>query len=452
MKDLDAEQIKALGKLISQEGGVIWMRVGEGKTRPALLAAHKLIQESGHTVMLIVARRAAFYDWKQEVATLQLEYKIRELEDCPLNGVYFEPTIILVSDGKIFHDLTQDMIRSLWLNKQIGCIIADELWLYKNPAAQKHKALRRWTELTPAIGLSGSIMTARDIVDIYGQMTAIGRGRTLARTLTHFRQEYQIGVKDPIGNFPTWSPKPGAYQKIMDKIAPFTHIYMPDVSRVKTKVILTKVPLLKEQQDYITELKETAAIEGMFELKQMGNIITKAQQISDGWIQKADGGTHWLESGKVNKVDMLLDDLMQTEYKVVVWCAFKEDIQRLLEIAYKHSKHVATLQSKHPFEVDKWNDPDCRICLATEASGSSVNHFAQVPYAIYFSQDAKWHSLQQSSGRHTRRSSRHDTAYNIFLHSEKSLDAQVYYVVKQSQHSERSFIQRMGVKQWVEEK
>jgi hypothetical protein len=96
-----------------------------------------------------------------------------------------------------------------------------------------------------------------------------------------------------------------------------------------------------------------------------------------------------------------------------------------------------------------WKDKDCRICLATEASGSSVNHFAQVPYAIYFSQDTKWHSLQQSAGRHTRRSSQHTVAYNIFLHTEKFLDAQVYYTVRTSQQSERSFIRQMDVMAWL---
>lgn len=448
----DPQQQLAFDKLVAENGGIVWMRVGEGKTRPALLAASEIASRVCAPVILIVARRAAFYDWKAEVATLQLGVDLIEAEEWD-RGSFDKQTIMLVSEGKIFAPLTQDMIRILHQQGVIGCIVLDELWLYKNPQSQKNKAARRWTELHPAIGLSGSIMTARDIVDIYGQVAAVGRGRKLASNLTAYRQIYQIGVNNPSsrGGYPSWHPKPGAYQKIMDKISPFTHIHMPDVARVKTKVELIKVPATKQQLEYIRELKETAAIEGMFELKNTANIITKAQQISDGWL-KGEGGVDWLESGKLQRLELLLEEIMQTEYKVVVWCAFREDINRIMPSALRFSKQVATLQSKDKFDIVQWQRDECRICLATEASGSSVNHFAQVPYAIYYSQDTKWHSLQQSSGRHTRRSSEHDTAYNLFLHTDKSLDAQVYFTVRQSYNSEKSFIQRMAVKQWVEAK
>jgi hypothetical protein len=451
--ELDPEQIAAYEKLVAETGGIIWMRVGEGKTRPALLAASEIASRRCAPVILVIARRAAFYDWTTEVATLQLGVDVIEYEHWDYKPFNCQ-TVMLVSEGKVYTDLTHDMIRFLHQNKAIGCIILDEGWLYKNPQSQKHKAVRRWTELHPGILLSGSIMTARDIVDIYGQVTAMGRGRKLAPNLTKFRQEFQIGVQNPggpNGSYPSWHPKPGAYQRIMDKIAPFTHIYIPDVSRVKTKVEIIKVPPTAHQLRYIKELKETAAIEGKFELSNVANIITKAQQISDGWL-KGEGGTDWFESGKIPRLELLLEEIMMTEFKVVVWCAFREDIKRLMESALKFSKEVATLQSREKFDVVQWNRDDCRICLATEASGSSVNHFAQVPYAIYYSQDTKWHSLQQSSGRHTRRSSQHDTAYNIFLHTDKSLDAQVYYTVRQSRHSEKSFILRAAVQSWIEER
>lgn len=450
----DPQQIIAYEKFVRNDGGILWMLVGEGKTRPALAAADAIINKSGHTCILIVARRAAFYDWEQEVATLQLDYVVRDLETCPLNGMYFNPTIILVSEGRIYQDLIQDMVRELYRHKQLGCLIADEGWLYKNPAAKKHKAIRRWAELVPTIVLSGSIMTARDITDIFGQVAAAGRASVLGRTLTNFRTKFMTGIA-AVGQMAWsggWFPKPGAYKAIMEAIEPFTHVYMPDVRRVETKSMIIKVKPTDKQLEWIKELKETAALEGKFELTNMASIITKAQQISDGWIKSADGSIEHCQSSKVDRLDLLLEELMQTQYKAVVWCAFREDINRLMPTALHHSKFVATMQSGWQFNIQEWNDPECRICLATEASGSSVNHFAQVPYAIYFSQDSKWHSLQQSSGRHTRRSSKHTVAYNIFLHTEKSLDAQVHYVVRASQHSEKSFIKQMDVLQWIKNK
>lgn len=448
--EFDKEQRIAYEKFVKQKGGILWMTVGEGKTRPALAAAYDLIKESGHTVILACVRRAAFYDWELEVATLQLPLKVREMENYGFNTIFTEPTLLLMSEGKAFHDLTQDLVRDLHIHKQLGVLILDEGWLYKNPTAQKHKAMRRWGELHPTILLSGSIMTARDITDIYGQVAVAGRGRKLAKNLTDFRTQYLTSIASPTaGGYGGWYPKPGAYKAIMEKIEPFTHIYMPDVARVPTKIVILKVKPTKPQLDLLKELKETAAIEGLFELTQMSNIITKAQQISNGWLLGKDGFVYELESSKIQRLVALVEDIMLTEYRCVIWCAFRQDIKRLMPFMLKLSKKVATMQSKKPFDIELWKDKDCRICLATEASGSSVNHFAQVPYGIYFSQDTKWHSLQQSAGRHTRRSSQHSVAYNIFLHTEKFLDAQVYYTVRTSQQSERSFIRQMDVMAWL---
>ena len=449
----DKHQQSAYDKMVSESGGIVWMNVGDGKTRVALLAATQIAARSFARVIIIVARRQAFYDWQQEIATLQLECTVTEIE----NYVYKEKEvggwnleIVLVSDGKLLNPVTQSTIESLV--PHLGCVILDELWLYKNPKAQKHLAVREFTEDVPTIGISGSVMTARDIVDIYGQVAAVGRAQKLAPTLTKFRSKFQSGIQ---GNYFSWYPKPGAYQKIMELIAPFTYVYMPEIKRIESKTRIIKVLPTDYQRELIKELKETAAIEGKFELTNMANIITKAQQISNGWLKAENGDVDFFESNKVNRLVALVEELLQTEYKMVVWCAFREDIRRLkIELTTKiyNKIKIATLQSGEPFDIENWKRKDCRICLATEASGSSINHFAQVPYAIYFSQDCKFHSLQQSQGRHTRRSSEHNTVYNLFLHTENSLDSRVYYTVRTSQNSERSFTRQMDVLQWLNEK
>jgi hypothetical protein len=379
----------------------------------------------------------------------KLDVNVCEMEAFAPNYASTKSTILLVSDGKLLSDITRNILDTI--NNRIGFIIVDEGWLYKNPKAQKHQALRLYTEEHPTVVLSGSIMTARDITDIYGQVAIAGRAKALAPTLTKFRSKFQNGIQ---GSFFTWQPKPKAYEQIMELIEPFTYVYMPEFGRISVKARIISVRPTQEQTDLFKELKETAAIEGAFELNNMANIITKAQQISNGWL-KGDSGIRWFESTKLDRLSILVDELMQTDYKQVIWCAFREDIARinsaLITHGYAKPENIATLQSGQPFDLDRWNKKKCRICLATEASGSSVNHFAQVPYAIYFSQDSKFHSYQQSEGRHTRRSSEHDTVYTIFLHTEKSLDSRVHYVVKQSARSEQAFIRRMDVAQWLKD-
>lgn len=446
---LDSTQLAAYEKLVSAGGGLLFMHVGDGKTRPALKAAHDICTDRGGYVILVVCRRAAFYDWEKEVATLQLGYKVMDLEECKLNQMFSKPTLLLVSEGIISNPGIHDLITTL--SPQIGCMILDEGWLYKNPKTEKHKVANdlSFHQDLPTILLSGSVMTARNLVDIYGQVKAAGRQLSLARTLTDFRSKYQNGIQ---GNFFAWYPKPGAYKAIMEAIEPFTFVHMPDIRSIKEQRRIIKVKPTDEQLALIKELKETAALEGHFELSQMANIITKAQQISNGWIKSDTGRITHVESNKIHRLLADVDDLLETtDYKLVIWCAFREDIKRLIPYMAERAK-VATLQSGAPFDRDLWNYSKTRICLATEASGSSVNHFAQVPYGLYFSQDCKWHSLRQSMGRHTRRSSDHDIAYFLFYHTEKSLDSQVYYTVKTSQSSEHSFIKQMDILQWLKTK
>jgi len=445
----DPKQEEAYQKMVAENGGIVWMRVGDGKTRVALMAAMDIAQDSGHPIIIVICRRAAFYDWQQEIATLQLDVDVLEIETF-IPTHFDKTTILLISEGMLLNFNLQNELDWLHRKNAIGAICVDELWLFKNPKAKKSLALRRYTEHHPTIGLSGSVMTARDIVDIFGQVAAVGRMKQLAHTLTRFRETYQTGIQ---GSFFSWYPKPGAYKAIMAKIEPFVYVHMPPVTQRKTRVNILKVQPTKQQKALIKELKETAAVEGFFELNNMANIVTKAQQISNGWLKgQGDTDVSHFPSTKVDRCVALVDEIIAQDEttKLVIWCAFREDIKRLM-VELEGFK-VATLQSGTTFDHELWAKKDCRICIATEASGTSVNHFAQVPYGIYFSQDFKWTSLQQSQGRHTRRSSLHETAYFTFLHTEKSLDAQVFYTVRTSASSESSFVKQMDVLQWIKDR
>lgn len=461
---LDKHQQEAFEKLSSESGGIVWMRVGEGKTRIALIAAQQIACSDGFPLIIIIARRAAFYDWRQEIATLQMRGRIFEQDLIPFDELHTElttktlyhPSFLLISDGMIISHATQEYLFELHMARMIGTIIVDELWLFKNPQSKKHKALIQHTHHHPTIGISGSIMTARDVVDIYGQVNAVGRGKVLAPTLTKFRQAFQIGIS---GQYLSWYPKEGAYKAIMDKIAPFTYLYFPKTQMRQSKEIVLKVDATKQQVEYFKELKETAAIDGMFELTNMANLVTKAQQISNGWLKGESGDVSYFKSPKVDRTVAWVEEVLEEDIinKVVIWCAFREDITRLkhaLEMSsmLRALSKIATLQSGTDFDTTLWKRSDCRICLATEASGTSINHFAQVPYGLYFSQDFKWTSLQQSKGRHLRRSSLHDTAYFTFIHTVGSLDAQVFYTVRTAASSEQSFINKMDVIQWLKGK
>lgn len=447
MVDLYPQQKAAIQKMISEGGGVVWMRVGTGKTRVGLIVADSIASSHPNAFVIpVIARRAAFDDWRNEVATLQLPYDVTEVEDVPYGFIFRERTIVLVSEGMLLSSAITGVLHRLRESNQLGAFIIDEGYLFKNPRTDKHKSLQQIREGVSSVVLSGSIMTARDLTDIYGQVAISGQGGRLAKGLSHFREQFQTGMNSH-GHY-EWYPKPGSYNAIMQKIEPFSYIFMPKKSERKIVESILKVHPSEEQLGYFKELKETAAIEGKFELKNMATVVIKAQQISDGWIQHENGEVTWVDSPKIERCRDLVAEIVSGGDRVVVWCAFREDINRLRP-SLETIAEVATLQSATPFDLKRWNTGKPRICIGTEASGSSVNHFAQVPYGIYFSQDWKWLSLQQSQGRHDRVSSLHDTCFFTYLHTNKSLDSKVHYTVKAAASSERGFINQLDAWQWI---
>jgi hypothetical protein len=240
----------------------------------------------------------------------------------------------------------------------------------------------------------------------------------------------------------------------MEKMASFTSVWMPKKGERERVESILKVRPTEEQLAYLKELKETMAIEGKFELSNALSIVQKGQQISNGWLKGEDGGVEYFPSNKVDRCVALIQELLASDQKqVVVWCAYRQDIARLRTALDEEgggtTDRIATMQSGETFDAEGWTKGKYAICLATEASGSSVNHFAQVPNAIYFSQDFKWLNMQQSQGRTDRASSEHPICFYTFLHTEKTPDSRVYYTVKGAAASERSFIHQFDVAAWL---
>ena len=458
LEHLSARQREAYNLITDTHnlGGIAFWKVGTGKTRIAIASGIALLQEcSMHARMIaVVCRREAFYDWRAELVTLQIRAETPEIEDlAKAEEIFNIDSFVLVSDGLLRIPKTIATLQQLIDRQYLGVILVDEGYLFCNPKSQRSKGLAKITSQIPTVHVSGSIMPSRDLTQIYGQAIAANKHKRITPTLTKFRQEYQIGIQ---GHYYAYYPKPGAYKKLMEKMAPFTHLYMPKKADRERVESIIKVLPNEHQLDLLKELKETMAVDGMFELKNAVNIILRGQQISNGWLKSDEGFVRYFESTKVARTIALTEEILAVpDARVVIWCAYREDIKRLkYEFELKTDiklDQIVSLQSGEKFDVDGWYQGKYKICLATEASGSSINHFAQVPYGIYFSQDFKWLNLQQSQGRHDRESSKHPVCFYTFLHTNKTPDAQVFYTVKGSASSEKSFIAQFDVAKWMGE-
>ncbi len=440
---LDQWQFDAAHKLTESMGGLCWAKVGEGKTRVALywqqLMSVKLDWQPA-SITLVVCRRKAFLDWREEINRCLPHVSVYE-DECPVTPP--RASYLLVSDG-MFCKLAKSGYLS---ERRIRCAIYDEGWLYANHKSAKSKSIQFFSVGRRTISLSGTVMKAKNTLEVYSQAMAVQKHRLIAGTPTKFLGEFQTRIS--LGCFPKYYPKKGAYHTIMQRIAPAAVVHFPKGHR-KIHDQYHNVEATSQQLKYFKELKENYALEdhGLVFNNALA-IGIKAQQISNGWIQDSDKTIQYIPTNKISKLTEEIEGIILDGTKVIVWCAFREDVKMLAK-----TLPFATVQmvGGTAFDMARWKCSDVCVCLATVGSGSSVNHFAQVPYAIYFSSDYKWLNMQQSRGRTERNNSKHNDCYYKYLQVASSLDAKIYKAVMDSSSQEDLLIKfGEAVTTWIKD-
>lgn len=429
---LDEKQNEAFNRLAttSSDVFVFWWKMGTGKTRLALAA----FMESDFKHCVVVTRRVAFDTWIGEMEICNLPITVFEDNYQIKNCIRIAPfaatkkTILLLSAGDL---------KNVPVNFPYGqMIVVDELYLFSNPTSQRSKILQKLTLLCSSrIGLSGTIMPARDNIAIYGQLKALNGHHPIGRNSTEFRSRYQDAAKGRFSR--VFANKRGSDVEIARRLASCSDTYFPESRPTRTQIV--KVEKTEQQAKAVKSLKELYEYDNR-EYKYALQIVHVVNGISNGWFVPTSGILEHYKSTKVEALLSLVDDLVSSGDRVVVWCAYHNDIARIAtEIKHDWIEFTAA----KPFDLESWDSGKSRVVLATEAMGASVNYFKHVKYAIYFSINYRLLDLQQSMGRHERKGSEHDGAHYYFLQTRGTIDAETYRLVTKSGQSEQEMMETL---------
>lgn len=451
LNQLDKNQVRALHVLRHNDGGAVWHRVGEGKTRIAYvwfatIANVHQSESAMQPIFIVVCRRAAFGDWQEEARKLGLDWTVVDYEKF-LGNKRRVPRVFLVSHGML-HKLRADISA---LGAGVCAVVYDEGYLFKTVSTQHCKAANHISLSVPKTAiLSGSIMTARNLEDVYGQLYAINRQDVLARTLTEFRTRYMFRLQ--IGgdfNF-KFVNRRGAAETISERISRIASIYFPPSKR-QIRYIRRTVEATNQQIKYFSRLKREYYLEEggrKLDIKSAPSLIVKCQQISDGFLTFSEGEKLPVNSGKMDYLMGLLGELLDAGERVIVWCAFRHTVALVLQRLQKQKIHSYGLTGGSKFNIEGWRK-NGQVAVATVDCGSSINYFGQCAYAIYYSMSWKWLSLQQSRGRTDRHDSQHKTCFYYHLYTASSLDSFVHRTALSSARQEKELIDLTEVKQWL---
>lgn len=417
---LNDEQTKAVNKLAGAGRGICWWKIGTGKTRIALAWASLNCTDNNRAKALVVCSPTSFRQWMDE-ANL-----------CAFTRIKF------LSYGKLQIQESADRVINLIQNDpSLTCMIIDELWLYKNVHSTRTQNINHLSTLLPAIGLSGSMVTARNIEDLYGQAYAVNIHGLLAHSLTKFRSEFCVSAENYGGL--KFFAKAGGVETIQRRLAPYVDIHFPK-SEIKTETIPTTVNPTSQQDKHLADVKKeyyTILESGELEIKNAAVLISKIQQISDGAVIDSKGTVSRMESNKLERTIELCHQLSDAGERVLIWTAFKASLDL---ISKRLGKEATTLSSHTKFDYAGWHKGRYKYCIATIGSGSSLNDFSNVQYAIVYSAPYNHRAVQQAFGRTNRTGSRHRVAYYYMMQTDQTVDESVYQNLKFTSDIEQSII------------
>jgi hypothetical protein len=411
---LNEKQKEAVDKIVAAGGrGIAWWKIGEGKTRIALSVYFQMI-EGSRTQLLVVCSPQAFRQWQDEIWTNS-------------NASIY---------AKYTHFLSYGVLSGLrgkyWADHYAGrndlaLIVLDELWMYKNPHTKRSFNINRLTRNTPTVGLSGSMITNRNIEDIYGQAYAVGLGPVVAKSLTNFRSQFCIAYEEHGLKF---APTKEALPTIQKRLAPYVHLHFPKDVRESRFQYITVDPTKEQvrlfdtcQNDYYAQFENG----GTLEIKNASNVINKLAQISDGFVIDDTRAVVSVSSNKYDRLFNLLADFADAGEPVLVWFAFRAS----LNAAYKDlGKEATCLGGDWKFDSEGWSKGKYKYCLATIGSGASLNDFANVQYSIIYSSPFSFRAVQQALGRTNRTGSRHEVCHYYFLQTDGGVDELINQAVR----------------------
>jgi hypothetical protein len=423
--NLTEKQREAVEHLARGKRGIAWWKVGEGKTRIALAWALEVCPTRPPRV-LVVCSPGAVRTWQDEIA---------------LTGAQIDAQFLsygMLSSGK-------NENRAIDFDS-FNALIADELWLFKNHRSKRSRLITELSARVPTIGLSGSVVTARSIEDIFGQAKAVGLSQLIARNITDFRRQFCNQVFNRWG-YIEWLPKRGAVEQIQTRLAKHVHVHFPLETREIKEIYYGASPSAEQLkikrelvQDYFfAHRNENGEDDGFtVEVKSGAALLSKLQQVSDGSLLNSAGDSLRIESPKSQKLRELVSELLDAGERVLVWVAFRRSLELLHDLL---GRKTALLSSGHQFDAGAWRSGAQRVCIATVGSGASLNDFAGVRASIFYSSPFSHLQNQQARGRTLRASS--DSQGRLYYHltTDGFPDKRVLQAIAQSRDVEQSIIE-----------
>ena len=433
-------QEEAADFIYENDRSMILAPVGAGKTAITITAMDALLADNIVGRWLVVApKRVCEHVWPVEIPkwSTRLRYTVAVGTEKQRVAALGWPAQTDANVVIINYDNLQ------WLAKRcpdltlmsFGGVVLDELTKLKNPSGARFKAFEKIIESVPIrIGLTGSF-TSNGLEDVYGQVRIVDKS-LLGRSKGAFMQQYFICTNPDYGEF---MPRPGALQRVMERIKPATFVL--DAGEYADKLPPLHIVPMPCEMDMTAykEMKKNLALEladTTITAVNAAVVTGKLQQLAGGWVYDTvktpnpDKPGKWIVTQtpiwfSSHKFD-LLDEVLQENQRAPTIVVYNY-VEELAELKRRY-RNALTLDD--PDALARWNAGKVELLLVhPKSAGHGINAQHGGSRMVFLSLPWSLELYEQVIGR-LHRSGQQHPVWVYVLQTRDTIDERIFQVLQ----------------------
>jgi len=395
--------------LFANDRAMILAPVGAGKTAITLTAMQAMLS-AGHVsrFLVLAPKRVAVSVWPTEARLWAPGLRISVAVGTPKQreAAFKSDCDVVVTN--------YDNLQSL-PSLSFDGIVFDELTRLKNPSGARFKALNKMLTCQVRWGLTGSF-TSNGLEDVFGQCKIVDQS-LLGRAKGAFQQQYFYLVNK---EFNQWEPRPGALEKVMERIKPATFVLepgeykdkLPELHTVPVRFdLVDRKPYDQMKKEFVAQFPDAQAV-----AVNAGVVTAKLQQMASGFVY--GDSTVWFDTSKFDALDDLLAENQHAN--TIIAYTYREE---LAELKRRYPRAV-TLDE--PDAIERWNAGKVELLLAhPKSAGHGLNLQHGGSKIIFLSLPWSLELYEQTIGRLHRSGQRHDVWCYVMV-ANKTVDEKIW--------------------------
>lgn len=456
--DMYKYQVRAVDHILQNNGSMLWLSVGLGKTIISLTAIEELQDRYDVRSVLVVAPvKVIEAVWAQEASewthTRRLSFSlVRGNPKQRLDALRQPADVYLINYENL--KWLSSMLKEHWLDHDqpipFDMVVFDEISKMKSSTA---KRCRAFTKLLPyfhyRVGLTGTPAT-NGVIDLHGQFLMVDGGHRLGPNITGYRTRWFIYNEYSR----KYSPRRNANEEIQSRIADIT-LEMSAEDYLELPPLVTVDRLIEMPESAMEKYVEFeneffAEIDGEeIEAFNSGAKSIKCRQLANGAVYSNLERTEWatLHEEKLDMLEELLDELQDNP--LLVCYQFVHDRERIRE---RFPSAVFLDRTNVAEKVKDWNDGRIKLLVGHPASmGHGLNLQYGGSHICWFGLPWSLELYEQAIGRLLRNGQEAQTVFNHRLLAKGTIESDVMAkVVEQKGATQRDL--RDAIKRYRETK